>query len=85
MTRELYEQKIKELEDKFPYILSHDYDEYKCRYYACLLDIQFEYITELEKRIGIKDRYKQISKTDAFKKAYVDKDIGETLEIKEDL
>lgn len=48
--------------------------------------VSYEHDEKLpEKRIGIKDRYKQISETDAFKKAYVDRDIGETLEIKEDL
>ncbi|MCQ2210210.1 MAG: hypothetical protein MJZ34_07960 [Paludibacteraceae bacterium] len=40
---------------------------------------------ELERPIGIKDRYQRIAATDAFKEAYEDRDIGETLEIKEDL
>lgn len=40
---------------------------------------------ELERPISIKDRYQRIAATDAFKEAYVDRDIGEILEIKEDL
>lgn len=42
-------------------------------------------IAERERPIGIKDRYQRIAATDAFKEAYVDRDIGETLEINEDL
>lgn len=39
----------------------------------------------IEVKFGIKDRYQRISETDSFKEAYVDRDIGETLEIKNDL
>lgn len=47
--KELYEQKLKELREKFPDVVSHDYDEYRCKYYIDLLDLQFDYIKELEK------------------------------------
>lgn len=38
---------------------------------------------ESERPIGIRDRYQRIAATDAFKEAYEDRDIGETLEIKD--
>lgn len=49
MLKESYEQKLKELREKFPDVVSHDYDEYRCKYYIGLLDLQFDYIKELEK------------------------------------
>ncbi len=51
MTREMYEQKIKDLQEKFPDIRGHHYDEYRCKYFRGVIDIQFDYIKELERRI----------------------------------
>lgn len=53
MTKEMYEQKIKELKEKFPDIKGHVYDEYRCKYFRGVIDIQFDYIKELEKRLGL--------------------------------
>lgn len=53
MTKEMYEQKIKDLKEKFPDIRSHRNDEYRCKYFRGVIDIQFDYIKELEKHIKL--------------------------------
>lgn len=53
MTREMYEQKIKELQEKFPDIKSHRDDEYRCKYFRGVIDIQFDYIKDLEKQLKL--------------------------------
>lgn len=53
MTREMYEQKIKEIHEKFPDCLKHGYDEYRCKFYQCLLDLKFEYIKDLERQLKL--------------------------------
>lgn len=51
MNREMFEQKIKEIHDKYPDMLKHGHDEYRCRFYQDLLDIYFDYVKTLEKKL----------------------------------
>lgn len=73
------EERIAELEDRIKRYKKH------CDSLNAEISTKNDIIAKLERRIGIKGRYKRISETDAFKESYEDRDIGETLEIKEDL
>lgn len=44
-------QQIKDVQAKYPELIRHDMDDYRCRYYADVLSLYYAYTATLEREI----------------------------------